>query len=152
MTNVPILVRISNKSAQQLQRQGVAAGIPPGRLHLRFGADDLQVAQRSIVASFTELVELLLAVVAWFSRVLRCSPVVTTHRPGCRGQTSQERFEGLILQPPALWIVDRILQRLDAVEDQRVRRRRKAPPAVRRIPGAALCGNSGRRRTSMPPK
>ncbi len=34
------------------------------------------------------------------------------------GETLQERFEGLILEPPSLRIVHRILQRLDAVQDE----------------------------------
>ena len=51
------------------------------------------------------------------------------------GQALQERFEGLILEPAACGSFERILQRLDAVEDeQRAMPADRARPAVRRVP------------------
>ena len=50
------------------------------------------------------------------------------------GQALQERLEGLILEPPGLGIVHRILQRLDAVEDEQ----RAMPPDERGQPFTAF--------------
>ena len=59
MTNVAA-VGVGQEAAEQLQRQRVPAGILPSRLHLGFGADDLQVAQKVNRRLLHKLVKLLL--------------------------------------------------------------------------------------------
>ncbi len=95
------------------------AGILPGRLHLGFRADDLEVAQEVNRRLLHELVELLLLGRRQALDVLQVLAGGDEAQAGVVGrQTLQERFEGLILEPPGLRIVQRILQRLDAVEDE----------------------------------
>ena len=129
-------IRLGDESAEQLQRQRVPAGILPGRLHLGFGADDLQVAQQVNRRLLHELVELLLLGRRLVLDVLQVLAGGDDAQAGIvGGQTLQERFEGLILEPAGLRIVQRILQRLDAVQDeQRAMLGGRAQPAVRRVP------------------
>ena len=141
MTDV-LVVGIGEESAEQLQRQRVPAGILPGRLHLGFRADDLQVAQEGDRRLLHQLVELLLLGRRLVLDVLQVLAGGDDAQAGIvGGQTLQERFEGLILEPPGLRIVHRILQRLDAVEDEQ-----RAMPAdepgqpFAALPRAALGG------------
>ncbi len=110
---------VGKESAEQLQRQRVPAGILPRRLHLGFRADDLQVAQQGNRRLLHQLVELLLRGRRLVLDVLQVLAGGDDAQAGIvGGQTLQERFEGLILEPPGLRIVHRILQRLDAVQDE----------------------------------
>ena len=118
-----------------MQRQRVPAGIAPGRLHLGLRADDLQVSQQVNRRLLHQFVELLLRgrrLVLDVLQVLAGRDNTESRVVG--GQTLQERFERLILEPTGLRVVQRILQGLDAVEDEQ----RAMPADEPRQPFAAF--------------
>ena len=100
-----------------------------------------KVAQKGDRRFLHELVELLLGRVAWFSMFFRCSRVVTMHNPGLSAaRACKQCFQCLILEPPGLRIADRILQRLDAVQDeQRAMLADQPGQPFAAFPWAALC-------------
>ncbi len=118
------------------------AGVFPSRLHLGFRADDLEVAQKVDRRLLHKLVELLLLGRRLVLDVLEVLAGGDEAQAGVvSGQTLQERFQGLILEPTSLRVVERILQRLDAVEyEQRAMPADEPCQPFAALPRAALGG------------